>query len=342
MPRTGGGLRHLSVGSHMDRMHDTAHEEAAAWFARRRDGTCTPSEDAAFEDWYSHSEAHARAYAETERAWNRWKQLQSSDRMREMTAEVMVATAPRRRSVTAGRRWGPLLAAACIVAAVVVGGIGLLSRLLSAPPVTYSTALGEQRTEQLPDGTRVTLNTETALQVRYGHGRREVVLQHGEAMFDVVHDTAHPFVVTAGDGSVTDLGTRFAIRDDRGTAIVTLLQGRVEIAARDARKQLTPGEQARYGSRIAGISVRKVDPTAVTAWLHGRLDFNGMPLARAIADANRYSAVKLRLGDPKLADMPVGGSFRAGDNAAIAAALSAVFPVRVARNDAHEIVLMPR
>lgn len=323
-------------------MHDAIHEEAAAWFARRRDGVCTPSEEAAFEEWRDRSEAHAAAYAETKHAWHQWKQLQSSDRMREMTAVVMAATAPRRRNVPAGRRWGPLLAAACILAAVAVGGIGLLPRLLSTPPVTYSTALGEQRTEQLPDGTRVTLNTETALQVRYVHGQREVVLQYGEAMFDVVHDAAHPFVVTAGDGSITDLGTRFAVRDDSGTAIVTLLQGRVEIASRDERGQLTPGEQARYGVRVAGISVREVDPAAATAWLHGRLDFNGMPLAKAIADANRYSAIKLRLGDPKLADMSVGGSFRAGDNAAIAVALSAVFPVRVVRNDAHEIVLMPR
>lgn len=342
MSRAGGEFRPLSVGNDMDSMHDAIREEAAAWFARRHDGACTPSEETAFEEWHDRSEAHALAYAETEHAWNHWKQLQNSDRMREMTAAVMAATAPRRRSVPARRRWGPLLAAACIVAAIVVGGIGLLPRLLSAPPVTYSTMVGEQRTEQLSDGTRITLNTETELQVRYGHSQREVVLQHGEAMFDVVHDAAHPFVVTAGDGSVTDLGTRFAIHDDSGTVIVTLLQGRVEIAARDERRKLTPGQQARYGARIAGISVRKVDPTAVTAWLHGRLDFNGMPLAEAIADANRYSAVKLRLGDPELADMPVGGSFRAGDNAAIAAALSAVFPVRLGRSDAHEIVLMPR
>ncbi len=323
-------------------MHDATHEEAAAWFAKRRDGACMPSEEAAFEEWCKRSEAHATAYAETELAWQQWKQLQTSDRMREMAAAAMAATAPRRRSVPAARRWPPLLAAACVVAAVIIGGVGFLPKLLLSPPVTYSTALGEQRTEQLPDGTRVTLNTETALQVRYGKGRREVVLEHGEAVFDVVHDIAHPFVVIAGDGSVTALGTRFAIRDDSATAIVTLLQGRVEIVTRDERRQLTPGEQARYGGRTTGISVRKVDPAAATAWLRGRLDFNGMPLAQAIADANRYSAVKLRLGDPKLADMPVGGSFRAGDNAAIAAALSAVFPVRVARHDAQEIVLMPR
>lgn len=342
MSRAGGEFRHLSVGSDMNPMRDTIREEAAAWFAKRRDGACAQSEEAAFEAWRNRCEAHAHAYLEIERAWDQWKQLQSSERMREMTAAAMCATASRRRRAPARRRWRPLLAAACIVAVVVVGGIELLPRLLSAPLVTYSTGLGEQRTEQLADGTRVTLNTQTALQVRYGHGRREVVLQHGEALFEVVHDAGHPFVVTAGNGSVTDLGTRFAVRDDNGTAIVTLLQGRVELATQDQRRQLTPGEQARYGVRIAGISVRKVDPTAVTAWLHGRLNFNGISLAQAVAEANRYSAVKLRLGDSKLADMPVGGSFHAGDNAAIAAALSAVFPVRVARNDAHEIVLMPR
>lgn len=323
-------------------MHNAIHEEAAAWFVRRRDGICTPSEEAEFEDWYGHSEANARAYAETERAWHQWKQLQSSDRMREMTEAAMAATAPRRQRAAVGWHWRPLLAAACVVAVIAIAGIKLLPLLQPTAPVTYTAGLGEQRTEQLPDGTRVTLNTETSLQVRYSHRRREIVLQHGEAMFDVVHDAGRPFVVTAGDGSIVDLGTQFEVRKENGAAIVTLLEGRVEVAARDERKQLVPGEQARYGARIAGISVHKVDPTAVTAWLRGRLDFNGMPLAEAIADANRYSAVKLRLGDPKLADMPVGGSFRAGDNAAIAAALSAVFPVRVSRSDAHEIVLMPR
>lgn len=343
MSRAGGAFRHLSVGSDMDPMHDAIREEAAAWFAKRRDGACTQSEEAAFDAWRGCCEAHAHAYIETERAWDQWKQLQSSRRMLEMTAAAMAATAPRPRRAPVTRHWQPWLAAACIVAIAVTGSFELLPRLLlSKPPMTYRTGLGEQSTEQLPDGTRVTLNTQTTLQVRYVRGRREVALQRGEAMFDVVHDAGRPFVVTASGGSVTDLGTQFDVRDDNGTAIVTLLQGRVEVSAQNSRRQLTPGEQARYGTGVAGISVREVDPAAVAAWLHGRLYFNGTPLAQAIADANRYSAVKLRLGDPSLADMPVGGSFRAGDNAAVAAALSAVFPVRVAHSDAHEIVLMPR
>src|SRR3546814_18719886 len=76
--------------------------------------------------------------------------------------------------------------------------------------------------------------------------------------------------------------------------------------------------------------------------MQGRLDFSGLPLAEAIAEAHRYSAVKLRLGDPRMAELPVGGSYRTGDNAGIAAAFSTVFPVRVARRDAPELVLVHR
>jgi transmembrane sensor len=226
----------------------------------------------------------------------------------------------------------------------VFAGIRWLPLTTRTPPLVYSTGVGEQRTEELPDGTRIVLNTQTTLQVRYGHQQREVTLQRGEAMFEVVHDARHPFKVIAGDGSITDLGTRFQVRDDDGVAAVTLLRGRVEVVAQDERRQLSPGEQACYGTGAgtAGISVRRVDTDAITSWTRGRLDFSGLPLAQAVAEANRYSTVKLRLGDPSLESLPVGGSFRAGDNAAIAAALSAVFPVRVARSDAREIVLMPR
>lgn len=325
----------------MNPTHDAIRQEAADWFARRRDGGHTPGEEAAFRAWRDRSEVHARVYAETERAWAQWASLRDSARMREMAAAAMSATAPRSRRVEP-RRWRPLLAAACVALVAVAGGSWLLPRLKYAPAQVYRTGLGERRTEQLPDGTRVMLNTQTSLRVQYSRRQREVVLQRGEALFDVAHDAGHPFVVIAGGGRVTDLGTRFDVRDDDGKAAVTLLHGQVDVAVHDQHRALAPGEQARYGDGTAGIDVQRVDTTAVTNWLHGRLDFDGLPLAQAVAEANRYGAVKLRLGDPSLAALPVAGSFRAGDNAAIAAALSAVFPVRVARSDAHEIVLMPR
>jgi len=332
----------------MDFAQDTIREEAAAWFVRRREGVRTRSEEAAFAAWCRRSDAHARHYAETERAWEQWKQLQSSAYMRELTAAVMTATAPGRRRV-ANRRWRVLLAAASLAAVTMFGDMWLPPLMTPVSPLItssslmiYSTSLGERRTEQLPDGTRIVLDTQTAVEVRYSRRQREVILQHGEVMFEVMHDAARPFFVVTAEGTVTDLGTRFQVRNEDGTTTVTLLQGLVEVAAHDHRRQLVPGEQARYGTNVPGIHVRQVDPATVTNWLHGRLDFSGLPLSQVVAEANRYSAVKLRVDDPGLASLAVGGSFRAGDNVAIANALSAVFPVRVVPRNAHEIVLMPR
>jgi transmembrane sensor len=323
--------------------HDAIRNEAADWFARRRDGALPPADEAAFAAWRGRSDAHARAYAEVERDWEGWGALRESPRMRAMAAEVLAATAPLRRR-SPGLRWKPLLLAATLAAVAVLGARQLLPRL--APQATlsvvYSTRLGEQRSERLADGTRVTLNTQTELRVRFGKDRREIALTRGEALFDVAHDPAHPFVVAAAGGTVTALGTRFQVRDDAGAATVTLLQGRVEVVAPHARETLAPGDQARYGHTTAGIRVRRIDANAATGWTRGRLDFSGLPLAEAVAEANRYSALKLRVGDPRLAGMPVGGSFRIGDNAAIASAFAAVFPLRIAHRDAREIVLMPR
>lgn len=341
----------MRVNEAMTPTNEPAHQpilgEAADWFARRRDGIRVPADEAAFEAWCRRSDAHARAYADIELSWEAWGASKESPRLRAMAAEALAETASRRRSP--GLSWKPMLLAASVAAVAAIGVVQILplSRPEAPSAVSYRTQVGEQRTERLADGTRITLNTDTELQVRYGEARREITLERGEAMFDVAHDVGHPFVVTAAGGTVTALGTRFQVRDEAGAAAVTLLEGRVEVAALRERKVLAPGDEARYGGengeRHNGeIRVRRIDPATVTSWTRGRLDFSGLPLAEAVAEANRYSTVKLRLGDPRLADLPVGGSFRIGDNASIASALAAVFPVRVASRNAQEIVLMPR
>src|SRR3546814_18751326 len=88
--------------------------------------------------------------------------------MREMTAAALAATAPKRRA--ARKSWRPLLLAASVAAVAVIGGIGLLPLFAPAPPspaVAYAPDLGEPRTERLPDGPRINLHPQTALEVRY-------------------------------------------------------------------------------------------------------------------------------------------------------------------------------
>ena len=94
---------------------------------------------------------------------------------------------------------------------------------MSQQPTRYAIAVGEQRTIQLEDGSRIILDTGSEVAVRFTGGRRSVTLNNGQAMFDVEGDPARPFIVDAGDTRVTAIGTRFDVRRSGTGARVILV-----------------------------------------------------------------------------------------------------------------------
>jgi transmembrane sensor len=315
----------------MDKHSRHIAEQAAAYFVRHRGESDAQRRER--EAWLAEDARHARAYEETGRLWDRTGDLRVDAHLRALKAADLAALQRPRWSAT---RW--VLSAAAVLA-LLVGGAHVATRFLAAPPpVRYATALGERQTEILADGTRVVLNTDSVIEVRYLHGERDVELQRGEAQFEVAHDAARPFVVSVGGDTVTALGTRFQVRRDAAAAVVTLLQGRVEVAQGEERRILRPNEQARLSSN-AGIVVKAIDPTEVNGWLDGWLRFRNTPLGQVVAEANRYSPRKLRLGDPRLAGLRLNGNFRTGDSASIAAAVSQILPVRVDDRGADIVLL---
>lgn len=319
----------------MDKNPSRIAEQAAEYFARNKPGAGPESSDDLVA-WLQADPRHARAYGDMQRAWEQSAALHGDAELQALKSADL--TALRRPT----RRWhrAPMLATAAALM-LVVSGTYLFSRYLTPPPpIAYATVLGERRTETLPDGSQIVLNTGTALQVVYARNRREIDLQHGEAQFEVAPDASRPFMVKAGEGSVTALGTRFQVRHDDADAVVTLLEGSVEVALGQERRKLRANEQARL-SAANGIAVQAIDPDLVAGWLDGWLRFRGTPLGEVVAEANRYSARKLRLGDPKLAGIELSGNFRTGDSASIASAASLILPARV-ENSGKDIVLMPQ
>jgi len=233
------------------------------------------------------------------------------------------------------------------LAAVLVAAVALtlirLNRDHDIPAQMFATVLGEQRTETLADGTILRLNTESVAEVRITHRGREVTLRSGEAIFNVAKDASRPFVVSAGGGTVTAVGTEFQVRSVAGTVAVTLMTGRVQVARASRREVewLNPGQQASFSQTGSGIVTRNVNVTALTSWMNGRLEFRGALLRDVVAEANRYSAKKIRIEDPSIGGLALSGSFRTGDTDRIVAALEAALPVRVQANGT-EIVLHGR
>lgn len=318
---------------HMDKNRNHIAEQAAGYFVRRH--VALLAERRSRNAWLDADPSHAQAYADQQRLWDLAGDL-TDDPELQVLKTTGLATLNRRRWFQPRR----LIALAASLV-VLVGAGYLFSRLVEAPePVAYATALGERRTETMTDGTEIVLNTDSAVQVSYSKDRRAVALRHGEAQFEVAHDAARPFVVSVGEDTVTALGTRFQMRSELDSTIVTLLQGSVEIAHGAERYRLHPDEQAVISSRT-GVSIAPIDPESADAWLDGWLRFRGTPLAEVIAEANRYSPRKLRLGDPRLANVQLSGTFRAGDSASIADAASMILPVRVDRSGG-ELVLQPK
>lgn len=317
--------------------------EAEDWFARLRTGNCTPRERVRFERWRAGAD-HAAAYAETERLWRGMDGLSGHPELQRLASEALRGTEPRHGMASRRRGWRlPVALAASLAACALLVAGYLQLRPPAAPPVEYATAAGQRETVVLEDGSRLTLNGDTALSVDYGRDARRLTLARGEAVFEVAHDARRPFRVRAGAGEVTALGTRFQVRNQPERVTVSLLEGSVSVRRQDTgeRLRLDPGQQALLAAGETGIASRPVDVEVVSSWTRGRLLFRATPLAEVLEEVNRYAPIPLRLADPVLGGTPVSGTFPIGDGESVALGLQALLPIR-AEIGADAIELRPR
>jgi len=241
----------------------------------------------------------------------------------------------------------PLALAATLL--LVVAAVPFIPELERArtPTVVHATAPGETRTVTLSDGSTVSLDVASSIEVKLQQHERAIRLTSGRAYFQVAHDAARPFAVTVEDVRTVALGTEFQVQEERGQVTVTLFEGSVlvsDVAAAQPEWQakLVPGEQLRVASGASAPQRRSINGQVIASWLRGRHVFEATPLAEAIDEINRYSVRKLRLGDPSLADLRIGGNFIAGDSESIAAAISAALPVDLVQGGDREIILFRR
>jgi len=290
--------------------------EAAAWVARLQSPERDAGTEQAFRHWIEADPAHAAAF---DRATQVWEAIGGA------ASGMMVGKGRSKQRADALRVVASVAAVAALGAA---GGWGVLR-----DPV-YVTKVGEQRSVRLADGSRLALNTDTKVVVHYTKGRRDLRLARGEAQFDVAHNPARPFIVTAEGQQVKALGTSFVVRDDGRAVSVTLIEGKVTVTPAAAASKsappvyLTPGQRVRVGA-TASPRIDRPKIEAVTAWRSGEILLDDTPLALAVAEMNRYSPTPLYIDDPEVASLRVTGIFRAGDSHAFARTVAAQYSLAV-------------
>jgi transmembrane sensor len=312
-----------------------AGREAATWFVRLSRRSVTTQQIRDFRDWRADPDNQA-AYKAVEGVWEQAGQLADDRDIRRLREETARRTARRRPQRVAAWSLAAGLAVLVCVAA--------LYPTLSPPRTTYTSGVGEQRIVRLEDGSTLRLNTDSRAVVTLRKDRRDVRLQRGQALFEVAHDPARPFVVAADGASVRALGTVFDVRlRDASDVDVVLLQGSVQVKAPTGETVvLQPDQKVAIDDRRISAPVR-TDARRDTSWTERRLTFDHTPLAAAIAEVNRYSADKVVLEADSLAQAPVNGVFETGDARGFAAAAASVFDLQMtARGDEALVLRRPR
>ena len=191
------------------------------------------------------------------------------------------------------------------------------------------TGLGERRQVELPDGSRLEINGRTRLEVRFSAGQRDIRLEQGEVMFSVAHDSSRPFVVDAGNGTVTVTGTRFDVRRDPGQTRVAVEQGSVRVEGHgESRALLGAGLGSHIDEEGNVAAAYRIDAAALTAWRSGKLVFNDASLAQVAEEVSRYREHPLKVA-PKAAKLRLSSTFRVDDTDALLRALPSILPVTV-------------
>ncbi|MET3711958.1 transmembrane sensor [Sphingomonas trueperi] len=302
----------------VSRLDTRAAAEAAVWLARLQGDVRTPERETAFREWLRADPAHRYAF---EKATDIWAEVP------DMVGAEPEVTAPK------PRQRAPLYA----LAAMLVAAIAVAATLWILRPAAYSTRVGEQKVATLEDGSRIALNTDSSVEVRYDAKERLVQLDRGEAMFEVAHNSARPFLVRAGDKQIRAVGTAFVVRREANAVTVTLLHGKVAVtdvrsgASGSAPTYLNPGDRLR--APAAGQMRIDVQPLeAATAWRRGQAVFADTPLPEAIAEMNRYGGPRLILADPALGSLRVSGVFATNDTGEFARAVAALHALHVAED----------
>ena len=312
-----------------------AAEEAAGWFARLQGEAVSGEDWLAFERWLAAAPANAGAYEKLERLWVDLESADVAQQLGVAPATPMPPARPRAaRAPTIGRRvW--LGAGMALAAGLAVAVIGIDVGRRPPPVEIYRTAPGETRLVTLSDGTRIRLNAASQISVVLGRNARRVRMADAEAVFDVTHDPARPFLIEVGDEQVRVVGTKFNLRHRDGRVALTVSRGVVEVRpAESPDAQPTRDAVGQQLTHIEGQLIEALEPAdadSAFAWTNGQLIYHDRPLSEVAGDLSRRFGTTVRVADADAAALRFTGVLVTDSEADVLRRLEAFAPIRAER-----------
>jgi transmembrane sensor len=345
-----------------DRVRSLIAQEAADWFVANRAGLAA-KERQSFTAWLRASPVHVEEYLALSVIA---RDLRAACEAPQSSIDDLLARAQHEEDSPVRPLWPRLVeglripspgwqTAAVTMAAIGVVSLGLLvlwnlrpiANVAAPGTVTalhFETRHGEQQTHRLADNSILHLNTDSAITIRFGKRERLVTLTSGQADFEVAHDPERAFRVFAGSAEVIAIGTRFDVRLDHESTVVTVVEGRVAVGpspllekrGTSSSQHLLPrfvqvgaDQQIRVAEGEWPATPATVDAQRTTAWLHRQIVFDEEPLERVVAEFNRYAPKPIEIVTPALRKLQISGVFATDDTDAFIAFLRSLKGVRV-------------
>ncbi|SFK01833.1 FecR domain-containing protein [Methylophaga sulfidovorans] len=287
--------------------------EAADWLIRRQESPLTKQEQEQFDSWHDQSKDHQKA----------WRMAQTLSRSFQSVPSGLGNTVLK-RSQKDRRQLIKLLSGLLVVP--VTGVIAFKTLPVSNWTADLSTATGKQKTQILADGSRIIMNTHTALNILFDDHLRQIYLIEGQIQISTAKDSlSRPFIVTTQYGQVEALGTVFQLNQLSDGIEVSVQQDTVEVTTLSGEKQLLQAGQKAVFSQY-DISHPKPSHTADSAWVEGQLIVDDEKLSHVIHEISRYRHGWLRCS-PDVANLKVSGVFQLHDTDTVLKNLANTLPI---------------
>jgi transmembrane sensor len=344
------------MNSNEEKSRAAIAEQAGEWFVANDEKSLDVRDAAALAAWFKASPVHIEEFLGVSAVARDLKNARTDP---QYSLEAILARAraedegsvqrlwPRDTQTIRGGPFGRWLPAAAAMAACTLLSVGVLLRWNlrsterpAAPKgvaaLHFETRHGEQLTQRLADNSVLHLNTDSAVSIRYSKGERLVTLSSGQASFEVTHEASRAFRVHAGSADITDLGTKFDVRLDEGSTVITVVEGRVTVGPTTSGQspslqpiELNADQQVRVAAGVWPAVPVAVDAEHATAWLRRQIVFQNQPLERVAAEYNRYTAKPIEIATPALKTLRISGVFATDDTDAFIAFLRSLKGVQV-------------
>lgn len=337
----------------------TAQEQAGFWVFTRHSEQWTSVAEQQLQDWLAESETNRLEYERALRLWQNLDQLKSATfPARHNAQQIREQRIERKQRIRKAQQTG------FMGILVLVSSFGLNEYLLTE---RYSTALGERKSIELADGSKIMLNTDTQLSVKMTGNQRVINLEKGEVYVTVAHELDRSFDVITGNGRIHDIGTSFNIYTAPAVTQVTVTEGKVQVipdskitgsrwldhvlnrsvfwlqadraVQHTENHALVLGEQISYNDQGEINEPVATNTDNIVAWRNGRLVFEMAPLETVLSQVQRYHKVNFQYSSDTIKQIRVSASFETDNLPKILNTLQAAFPVKTQQFQDGKIIV---